>query len=71
MTIVASVRKAIPTRAELLAATAALARIALCGPELNARLDSVYLSMTRSSSKQSAGSTDRHCHRPAPRSKSP
>ena len=64
MTIVASVRQRVPLRADLLAATAALAQMAARNPELNQSsrinkvgLSRIYLLMPRIGSKQSARST--------------
>jgi hypothetical protein len=78
MTITASAHKTVPLRADLPAATAALAQIAARGPHLDqsasinkAALASSYLLTPRRSIKQHARSTRRHCDRPAPRSKSP
>jgi len=71
MTIAASVRQITPLRADLPAATAALARITARRAQLNARPNPIYLFITRSSIKHSAESTGSHCDRPDPRSKSP
>jgi hypothetical protein len=68
---IAPERQSGPLRADLSAATPALARIAARCPELNARIDSIYLLMTRSTIKQTARSTAGLCDRTAPRSKSP
>ena len=78
MTITASACKTVPLRADLLAATAVLARKAGRGPRLDqsssidkAALDCIYPLIRRRSIKQSIGSTSRHFDRVATRSKSP
>ena len=78
MTIVASVRQTAPLRADLSAATAALAHIAGRAPQLNhsssinkTTPDSISLLRPRRSTKQPIISIRRHTARAAPRSKSP
>jgi hypothetical protein len=78
MTITASPSKSIPLRADLPAATAALAQIAGCSSQLDqfssinkAALDCIYLLSPRRSIKQPIRSTRQRADRAAPRSKSP
>ena len=78
MTITASARKTLPTRADLLAATAAIAQITASSPQPDqsslinkAALHYIYLLIPSGSRKQPISTTRRHCNRGAPRSKSP
>ena len=78
MTIAASPRKTVPLRADLPAATAALAQIARRRLQLDqsssinkAALDRIYLLIPPRSIKQPINSNRRHSDRPASRSKSP
>jgi len=78
MTIAASARKILPTRADLLAVTAALAQITARGPQLDqsspinkTALDCIYLFTSRRSINQPIRSTRRPSDRPVPKSKSP
>jgi hypothetical protein len=78
MTITASARKTVPTRADLHAATAALAQMSDGSLELNqsstinkVALNCTYLLMTPSGIKQAARSIHHPCDRHALRSKSP
>jgi hypothetical protein len=78
MTITASLSKSIPIRADLLAATAALAHITANGPHLDqvfpinkVAIDYTYLLIPRRSIKHAISSTRRHCDRVAPQAKSP
>ena len=78
MTITASLSKTIPLRADLPAATAALAQIAGCSHQLDqfssinkAAFDSIHLLSPRRSIKQPIRSTRQRADRTAPRAKSP
>jgi hypothetical protein len=78
MTVAASVRQTVPLRADLPAATQALAQIAGPGPQLDqsasinkAALHCIYLFGPRRTIKHPISSTRRHSDRAAPQSKSP
>jgi hypothetical protein len=78
MTIAASPRKAVQTRADLFSATAALAQIVGCNPQSDqfssinkAALHCIYLLLLRRRIKQPISPTRHHCHSVAPQAKSP